>query len=165
MCVSDTCVWVTHVCEWHMCVSDICVWATHVCKWHIFDVKHVFRIYLQILQLWSSIYFSLRVRVCFSFPLLFSFFQLDALVRALLKRDLHKSRFIHERDQHLSHPPFCFDGYCSTVQGLLDWFEVDLGFTELSFIHERDQHLSHPPLFFPVGTWCPGEGSLEKRPT
>jgi len=27
-----------------------------------------------------------------------------------------------------------FDGYCSTVQGLLDWFEVDLGFTELSFI-------------------------------
>jgi len=24
------------------------------------------------------------------------------------------------------------DGYCSTVQGLLDWFEVDLGFTELS---------------------------------
>jgi len=27
-----------------------------------------------------------------------------------------------------------FDGYCSTVQGLLDWVEVDLGFTELSFI-------------------------------
>jgi len=26
------------------------------------------------------------------------------------------------------------DGYCSTVQGLLDWFEVDLGFTELWFI-------------------------------
>jgi len=26
------------------------------------------------------------------------------------------------------------DGYCSTVQGLLDWFEVDLGFTEISFI-------------------------------
>ena len=25
-------------------------------------------------------------------------------------------------------PTFC-DGYCSTVQGLLDWFEVDLGFT------------------------------------
>ena len=24
------------------------------------------------------------------------------------------------------------DGYCSTLQGLLDWFEVDLGFTELS---------------------------------
>ena len=23
-----------------------------------------------------------------------------------------------------------------TVQGLLDWFEVDLGVTELSFIHE-----------------------------
>jgi len=21
-------------------------------------------------------------------------------------------------------------GYCSTLQGLLDWFEVDLGFTE-----------------------------------
>ena len=27
-----------------------------------------------------------------------------------------------------------FDGYCSTVQGLLDWFEADLGFTNLSFI-------------------------------
>ena len=26
------------------------------------------------------------------------------------------------------------DGYCSTVQGLLDWFEVDLKFTELLFI-------------------------------
>jgi len=26
------------------------------------------------------------------------------------------------------------DGYCSSVQGLLDWFEVDLGFTELLFI-------------------------------
>jgi len=25
------------------------------------------------------------------------------------------------------------DGYCSTVQGLLDWFEVDLGFPELFF--------------------------------
>ena len=24
--------------------------------------------------------------------------------------------------------------YCSTVQGLLDWFEVDLGFTKLLFI-------------------------------
>jgi len=29
---------------------------------------------------------------------------------------------------------FFLDGYCSTVQGLLDWFEVDLGFSELSFI-------------------------------
>ena len=28
----------------------------------------------------------------------------------------------------------CFDGYCSTVQGWLDWCEVDLGFAELSFI-------------------------------
>ena len=33
------------------------------------------------------------------------------------------------RDLHI-----LFDGYCSTVQGLLDWFEVNLGFTELSFI-------------------------------
>jgi len=29
--------------------------------------------------------------------------------------------------------PF-LDWYCSSVQGLLDWFEVDLGFTELLFI-------------------------------
>jgi len=27
-----------------------------------------------------------------------------------------------------------FDGYCSAIQGLLDWFEVDLGFTKLLFI-------------------------------
>ena len=33
----------------------------------------------------------------------------------------------------LARTPFV-DGYCSTVQGLLDWFEVDLGFTELSLI-------------------------------
>ena len=32
----------------------------------------------------------------------------------------------------ITFPKFTFfDGYCSTVQGLLDWFEVDLGFTEL----------------------------------
>ena len=31
--------------------------------------------------------------------------------------------------------PF-FDGYCSTVQGLLDWFEVDLGFTR-AFIYSN----------------------------
>ena len=30
--------------------------------------------------------------------------------------------------------PNSLDGYCSTVQGLLDWFEVDLKFTELLFI-------------------------------
>jgi len=35
----------------------------------------------------------------------------------------------------VSNRKFVFlDGYCSTVQGLLDWFEVDLGFTELLFI-------------------------------
>ena len=29
---------------------------------------------------------------------------------------------------------FRLDGYCSAVQGLLDWFEVDLGFAELLYI-------------------------------
>jgi len=29
---------------------------------------------------------------------------------------------------------FLNDGYCSIVQGLLDWFEVNLGFTERLFI-------------------------------
>ena len=46
----------------------------------------------------------------------------------------------------------CTVGYCSTVQGLLDWFEVDLGFTELSFIQidlcvlvrETDMHTDPP---------------------
>ena len=36
--------------------------------------------------------------------------------------------------ENLPVPQAFFDGYCSTVQGLLDWFEVDLGFTKLSFI-------------------------------
>ena len=33
----------------------------------------------------------------------------------------------------MSRADVVLDGYCSTVQGLLDWFEVDLGFTELLF--------------------------------
>ena len=36
--------------------------------------------------------------------------------------------------QVMSHKQSFLDGYCSIVQGLLDWFELDLGFTELSFI-------------------------------
>ena len=31
----------------------------------------------------------------------------------------------------LPHAATFLDGYCSTVQDLLDWFEVDLGFTKL----------------------------------
>jgi len=41
------------------------------------------------------------------------------------------------RDQesvHITNTHTLRDAYCSTVQGLLDWFEVDLGFTELLFI-------------------------------
>jgi len=57
------------------------------------------------------------------------------------------------------------DGYCSTVQGLLDWFEVDLGFTELLFIqidvqewHASESHLTLAPLslaHMPVNESCP----------
>ena len=31
-----------------------------------------------------------------------------------------------------------FDRYCSTVQGLLDWFEVDLGFTSFCLFRLSD---------------------------
>jgi len=45
---------------------------------------------------------------------------------------------IEELMMHIEHQRsvmhIFLDGYCSTVQGLLDWFEVDLGFTELLFI-------------------------------
>jgi len=34
---------------------------------------------------------------------------------------------------------YFFDGYCSTVQGLLDWFEVDLGFT-WAFIYSNRKY-------------------------
>ena len=54
-----------------------------------------------------------------------------------------------------------FDGYCSTVQGLLDWFEVDLGFTwafiysnrfvcSVCFLFSSDSHMksgSTAPVF------------------
>ena len=39
------------------------------------------------------------------------------------------SRQLHERRFAGVYIHIFFDGYCSTVQGLLDWFEVDLGFT------------------------------------
>ena len=38
------------------------------------------------------------------------------------------------RCHHNSTTHTFLDGYFSTVQDLLDWFEVNLGFTELSFI-------------------------------
>ena len=34
------------------------------------------------------------------------------------------------------------DRYCSTVQGVLDWFEVDLGFTELLVIQIDSTNVS-----------------------
>ena len=45
----------------------------------------------------------------------------------------------------LTHIMMFFDGYCSTVQGLLDSFKVDLGFTELSFIQKKPQD-PHPHM-------------------
>jgi len=52
---------------------------------------------------------------------------------------MHESRTLFLKivysDGHITSVEFSFlDGYCSTVQGLLDWFESDLGFTELLFI-------------------------------
>jgi len=48
------------------------------------------------------------------------------------------------------------DGYCSTVQGLLDWFEVDLGFTELLSIQIDLCVLCVFVLYFPVSlSSCP----------
>ena len=54
---------------------------------------------------------------------------------AVVERLLHGVGNANGRKVHkLGTNFFIFDGYCSTVQGLLDWFEVDLGFTKLSFI-------------------------------
>ena len=48
------------------------------------------------------------------------------------------------------------DGYRSTVQGLLDWFEADLGFTELSFIQIGLCVLCDFVLYSPVSlSSCP----------
>ena len=60
-----------------------------------------------------------------------------------------QQRLVQGAPRGVCRPPlllffFFFDGYCSTVQGLLDWFEADLGFTELSFI----RGVCRPPLQF-----------------
>ena len=55
----------------------------------------------------------------------------DPLLQNIVSFDVHKTG--KSPDAHQTFPTF-LDGYCSTVQGLLDWFEVDLGFTELVFI-------------------------------
>ena len=49
------------------------------------------------------------------------------MLKSRLRLSVEDKRSVSRNDAFL-------DGYCSTVQGLLDWFEVDLGFTELSFI-------------------------------
>ena len=48
----------------------------------------------------------------------------------------------------------CLDGYCSTVQGLLDWSEVDLGFTELLFIQIGLCVMCVFVLYSPVSLRC-----------
>jgi len=40
-------------------------------------------------------------------------------------------KHLYIREKICENPPPFLDGYCSTVQDLLDWFKVDLGFTEL----------------------------------
>jgi len=61
-----------------------------------------------------------------------------------------------------------FDGYCSTVQGLLDWFGVDLGFTELSFMpHPLALFAALPQHTFLYREWksnSAGGGGLGSRP-
>ena len=56
-----------------------------------------------------------------------------ALEELAAEQELHASMVRRELDlahARSSHAKIrFFDGYCSTVQGLLDWFEVDLGFT------------------------------------
>jgi len=45
------------------------------------------------------------------------------------------------------------DGYCSTVQGLLDWFEVDTGFPELFFFFQIDLCVLCVPVAVSLGHW------------
>ena len=51
--------------------------------------------------------------------------------------------------------PF-LDGYCSTVQGWLDWTEVDLGFTKLLFIQTDLSVMCVFVLYAPLSlSFCP----------
>jgi len=54
-------------------------------------------------------------------------------VRCQTRKKSESTHHAHLTRPQLEHQTL-LDGYCSTVQGLLDWFEVDLGFTELLFI-------------------------------
>jgi len=40
----------------------------------------------------------------------------------------------YDARRHMRQDVASLDGYCSTVQGLLDWFEADLGVTKLLFM-------------------------------
>ena len=44
--------------------------------------------------------------------------------------DIYVYMYTHNHTFRGYRPTF-LDGYCNTVQDLLDWFEVDLGFTKL----------------------------------
>jgi len=46
-----------------------------------------------------------------------------------------RARLLRDPWDYFNH--LFFDGYCSTVQGLLDWFEVDLGFTRAYIYSNR----------------------------
>ena len=46
-----------------------------------------------------------------------------------------RARLLRDTWDYFNH--LFFDGYCSTVQGLLDWFEVDLGFTRAYIYSNR----------------------------
>ena len=61
----------------------------------------------------------------------------------------------------------CFlDGYCSTVQGLLDWFEVDLRFAELVFIQiDLRVMCVFNKINYPQRTSAERDGGVENKNT
>ena len=99
------------------------------------------------LHLWKDVFINEDTHSCMS-----------SFMKTSVKR---KERDIHAC-LHFSLQIFTFvDGYCSTVQGLLDWFEVDLGFTELSFMYlftDLYRHMNHLWIFTDIWIIC---GSLQ----
>jgi len=122
---------------WHdLCVRDMTylfvTWLIHMC-----DLIHS--------------YVTRMMHITYGLDELHVWFMVDMTHSSFVTWLIHMCDLIHSYVTRMMH--IFFDGYCSTVQGLLDWFEVDLGFTR-DFIYSnrfvcsvtRMMHIWHTPL-------------------
>jgi len=118
-------------------------WLIHMCAMtHLYVPWLIHRCDVTRWCVWHAL--SRTRAMTHSYHLMYSYVWRDSFTRGTWL--IHITWCIHMCDvthSHVVHDSFIceewlmytvLDGYCSTVQGLLDWFEVDKGFTELLFI-------------------------------